>query len=307
MVKAMVDYFARTDGGKTNRINIIPGWVEPADMREIKSLAHRLGIEITLFPDTSDVLDAPMTGTFSFYPKGGTTIAALEGTGSALATVSLGPDTSLAAARALDGKCSVPYHSLDLPIGLSATDRLVDTLRLLAGTKVPESVTDERGRLLDMIADMQQYTCGKRVALWGDPDQLVSLSEFLLTLDKKPVYIVTGTPGKKFEGRIAKVLGSSVPEAKVRQGGQADMLLMHQWIKEEPVDLLIGNTYGKYIARDEDIPFIRHGFPILDRVGHQAFPTVGYRGAMRLLEKILDAFLDRQDRDAPEESFELVM
>jgi len=28
---------------------------------------------------------------------------------------------------------------------------------------------------------------------------------------------------------------------------------------------------------------------------------------LRLLEKILDALLDRQDRDAPEERFELVM
>jgi nitrogenase molybdenum-iron protein beta chain len=34
---------------------------------------------------------------------------------------------------------------------------------------------------------------------------------------------------------------------------------------------------------------------------------VGYRGAMRLMEKILNAVMDRQDRDAPEESFELVM
>ena len=85
------------------------------------------------------------------------------------------------------------------------------------------------------------------------------------------------------------------------------MFLMHQWIKNEPVDLLIGNTYGKYIARDEDIPFVRHGFPILDRVGHQFFPTVGYRGAIRLLEQIVSVFLDRQDRDSPEESFELTM
>ena len=85
------------------------------------------------------------------------------------------------------------------------------------------------------------------------------------------------------------------------------MFLFHQWIKNEPVDLIMGNTYLKYIARDEDVPFIRFGFPILDRVGHSYFPTVGYRGGMRLLEKILDALLDRQDRDAPEESFELVM
>jgi nitrogenase molybdenum-iron protein beta chain len=42
-------------------------------------------------------------------------------------------------------------------------------------------------------------------------------------------------------------------------------------------------------------------------VGHSYFPTVGYLGAMRLAEKILSAFMDRQDRDAPEESFELTM
>ena len=91
------------------------------------------------------------------------------------------------------------------------------------------------------------------------------------------------------------------------QGPGADMYRLHQWIKQESVDLLIGNTYGKYIARDEDIPLVRHGFPILDRVGHQYFPTVGYRGGMRLAEKILYALQDRQDRDCPEEQFELVM
>ena len=77
--------------------------------------------------------------------------------------------------------------------------------------------------------------------------------------------------------------------------------------KNEPVDLLICNTYGKYIARDEDVPLLRWGFPILDRQGHQYFPTVGYKGGLRLLEKILDLLLDRKDRDDPETVFELVL
>ena len=85
------------------------------------------------------------------------------------------------------------------------------------------------------------------------------------------------------------------------------MFHFHQLIKNERVDLILGNTYTKYIARDEDIPLVRTGFPIYDRVGHQYFPLLGYRGALRLLEKILSALMDRQDRDAPEEGFELVM
>ena len=44
-------------------------------------------------------------------------------------------------------------------------------------------------------------------------------------------------------------------------------------MKNEPVDLLMGNTHGKYIARAEDVPFVRVGFPILDRYAHSVFPN----------------------------------
>ncbi len=44
----------------------------------------------------------------------------------------------------------------------------------------------------------------------------------------------------------------------------------------------------------------------MDRVGHQYFPVTGYKGGIRLLEKILGVLLDRAERDAPEEKFELV-
>ena len=73
------------------------------------------------------------------------------------------------------------------------------------------------------------------------------------------------------------------------------------------MDLLIGTTHGKYIARAEDIPLVRAGFPILDRYVHSYMPLVGYRGAMRLLELICNALMDRRDRDAADEDFELVM
>jgi nitrogenase molybdenum-iron protein beta chain len=180
-------------------------------------------------------------------------------------------------------------------------------LRKHNGGHVPAEITSERGRLIDLITDMHQYFYNKTAALWGDPDQLVGLGELLMSVDVLPKYVVTGTPGKQLLKRMGDVLCDRKLDVQVRQGPQADMFLMHQWIKNEPVDLLIGNTYGKYISRDEDIPFVRHGFPILDRVGHQYFPTVGYRGAIRLLEQILNVFLDKQDAESPEESFELTM
>jgi nitrogenase molybdenum-iron protein beta chain len=307
MVKGMVTYFAEPAEKRNKTINVIPGWVEPSDMREIKRMLDVMGIATILFPDTSDVLDAAQTGEHVFYPKGGVTTGQLQCTAASKATLALGPSASEPAARELDARFRVPYEALELPIGLRATDRFVNTLRKLAHVPIPEAIRAERGRMMDIITDMHQYFYRKRVAVWGDPDQVVSLVEFLADLDMRPVYIVTGTPGKAFEKRIETVLAGRVPEAQIRQGAAADMFLMHQWIKQEPVDLLIGNTYGKYIARDENIPLVRHGFPILDRIGHSYFPTVGYVGGMRLLEKILSAIMDRQDREAPEESFELTM
>jgi nitrogenase molybdenum-iron protein beta chain len=309
MVTALVDYFAESKSPEkvTGRVNVIPGWVEPADMREIKRLVKLMGLECILFPDTSDVLDCPQTGMHQMFPKGGVTVEELKATGDSAGTIALGPVCSGPAAKQLFAKCRVKQTTLPLPIGLQATDRLIMELRKHSGGHVPEEITRERGRLLDLMTDMHQYFYGRRAALWGDPDTLVSLSEMLMSVDILPRYVVTGTPGKKFLKRMSDVLGDRKHEVTVREGAGADMFLMHQWIKNEPVDLLIGNTYGKYINRDDGIPFVRHGFPILDRVGHQYFPTVGYRGAIRLLEQILNALMDRQDAECGEESFELTM
>jgi nitrogenase molybdenum-iron protein beta chain len=303
MVKAMADL--ATKGEKKNgKVNIIPGWVEPCDMEEIKRMAASIGIDYTMFPDTSGVVNGPLTGKYKMFPDAGTPIDDIKDSGNAIGTLALGDWCSADAARLLDSKCKVPCSVLDMPFGLKATDRFVDALRTIGGTSVSDEITKERGQLVDLISDMHQYFYKKRVAIFGDPDQLISMVEFLVTVDMVPAYVVTGTPGKKFEKRIKEICADTGTEVKVKAHG--DMFLMHQWIKNEGVDLLIGNTYGKYIARDEDIPFIRWGFPILDRQGHQYFPTVGYKGGLRMLEKILNCILDRMDRDNPEEKFELV-
>ena len=176
----------------------------------------------------------------------------------------------------------------------------------MAGVNVPDSVNLARGQLVDAIADYQQYLHGKRVALVGDPDQLLALTRFLVALDMKPVYIVTGSPaGKKYTAALEEAVAETGVDVNIKVPG--DMFLLHQWIKQAPVDLIMGNSYCKYIAKDEDIPYVRFGFPILDRMGHSYFSFMGYRGGLRLVEKMLDALLDRKDRDATDIDIELVM
>ncbi len=305
MVKGFVKYLATSTGQRSDIVNIIPGWVEPSDMAEIKRYSGAFKLPTVMLPDTSSVLDAPTTGQHSFYPKGGTTIAQIRTMGDARHTLALGKWASAEPAELLTKQCEVPHEVLDLPIGLAATDRFVSALAKLTGTAVPQGLEDERGRLVDVISDMHQYLGGKTVAIWGDPDQVIALTEFCRDMDMKPVHVLTGSHGKDFEDRIKSILADSVPDANVKEHG--DLFLMHQWIKNRPVDLMIGTTYGKFISRAEDIPLVRYGWPILDRVGHSYFASVGYTGGLRLATQIITAIQERQDRDATDHAYELVM
>lgn len=303
---AFVKFYSTATPKKKNVVNLIAGWMEPSDMREIKRIAAVMEARTIMFPDMSGVLDAPLTGKYEMYPSGGTTQSDMIATGDSKFSIGLGAYSTEDACIKLENKCKVKFDVLEIPIGLKATDRFITSLSRHANLPVPDSLTEERGRLVDLIADNSKYFWGKRVALFGDPDTLIPLVEFLVTLDMKPVYIVTGTPGKHFDEEMANIL-KDIPEAKFKSGERADMFQLHQWIKQEPVDLLIGNSYGKYIARDENIPFIRMGFPVVDRPGHNFFPYTGYIGATNIAINILEKFLDYQDRTCPEEKVEFQM
>ncbi|MDR1908825.1 MAG: nitrogenase molybdenum-iron protein subunit beta [Spirochaetaceae bacterium] len=305
MLSAMVQNFAGNTGRRHNAVTLLPSFIEPSDMQEIKHIAFELGLDYIMYPDTSGVVNAPMDGKFHMYPKGGTSKEDIARSGDSRLAIAMGRIGAFQAAQLLDSKCKVATEVLDLPIGISATDAFVDTLRRRAGVTIPESIRVERGQLVDVLCDKAQYVYGKKVSLMGDPDILLGLVQFAKDMGMEVLHVLTGTAaGAKWERRMREIAGE---KAVIKTGPQADLFYFHQLLQNEKPDLLFGNTYCKYIARDMDIPLIRTGFPIYDRIGHSYFPVTGYRGGLHLLVKILDAFMDRQDRDAPEETFELVM
>ncbi len=307
MVKAMVSYLAEsTEPVKKEQVNILPGFVNPGDMREIRRIIHEMGIPMIMLPDTANVLDSPLTTRYEMYPEGGTKIEEIIDSGNSKLTLSLGSWASDAAGAVLYDTCSVPCIPLKTPIGIRATDDLIMALKEQFNVDVPKSLEIERGQVIDTLIDTHFHYQGKKVAIFGDPDIVIALTEFILTMGMIPKYVLTGTPGSKFETEITRMLkGNQIQGSIVKAEG--DLFELHQWIKEEPVDLLIGTTYGKYIARAEDIPLVRVGFPILDRAVHPLMPVTGYRGCLRLIEMISNALLERRDRDAADEDYELVL
>ncbi|HQO22363.1 MAG TPA: nitrogenase component 1, partial [Spirochaetota bacterium] len=78
MTTGMVQYFSENTGRPLKQINLIPSFIEPSDMAEIKRMTSEMGVKFVMFPDTSGVVNGPMDGKFHMYPKGGTTIEQIK-------------------------------------------------------------------------------------------------------------------------------------------------------------------------------------------------------------------------------------
>ncbi|MHB0977052.1 MAG: nitrogenase molybdenum-iron protein subunit beta [Candidatus Aquicultorales bacterium] len=299
MVKAAVETFAE-EGEPSSFVNLLPGFVSPGDVRELKRMLSLMGIGSVVLPDVSGVLDAPMTGELKLYQEGGTKVKDIARMGSAHATIALGREAGHAAGMSLKSKFGIPLEVLPVPVGIGNVDAFLMALSRATGKAVPAELEDDRGRLVDMMLDAHAHWYGAKVAVFGDPDITEALTGFVVGMGMEPVHVLTGTRSKAWEKSVSAML----PQAAVISGG--DLFALHDLIKEVPVDLLIGNSYGKYIARPENIPLVRVGFPIVDRANLQHFPTVGYAGASWLVERIGNTLLDWKENSSPDHLVELV-
>ena len=299
-VKAIVQSFAQKS--KPNgKLNLIPGFVDPGDIREIKRMLGIMGVSHIIFPDTTDVFDAPLLPeSGGMYPPGGTSIPDLIDSGNSRATIAFGRTAGAAGAVVLKGKFGIPAVIGPMPIGIRNTDAFVMNVSSLMDVPIPAEIEYERGRLVDMMTDAHPHFHAKSLAIFGDPDTVIGLLSLAAEMGMNPVFALTGTPDKKFPEEVH----NAAPDCEALQG---DTFLLHQKIKNRPVDMLIGNTFGKLIARAEDIPLVRVGFPIMDRANMHYFPIVGYAGAARLVEMIGNTFLERRDRDSDDTHFEMIL
>jgi nitrogenase molybdenum-iron protein beta chain len=307
MVAGFIRYLADKRAPKSERVGLFPGFVNPGDIRELKRLLKLMDLDFITLPDQTGVLDGPMTGVYEIFPEGGTTIDEIRALGGVRLALAMGEFSSTEPALALKTKCGVDSKVTPLPFGVSLTDSFLMLLSEISGKPIPKELEEERGRLIDLMLDANPYYYGRKCAIFGDPDTVLGLASLALELGLSPKYLVTGTPGEAFEKRGASILEAhgALDGARIKASG--DLFELHQWIKNDKVDLLIGTSYGKQIAKAEKIPFVRAGFPVLDRYGHAYQPLIGYEGALKLAVRIADAIMDRMDLDCADEDLELVM
>lgn len=289
----------------SQKLNIIPGFDGYAvgNNRELKRILDVMGVDYTLLSDVSEVFDTPSDGEFRMY-AGGTALADAAQALNAKATLSL---QHYCTPKTLEMCSSLGQDtaSLHYPLGVAATDEMIMKIAEFSGKAVPEALRLERGRLVDAMADSQAYLHGKTYAIYGDPDFVYAMARFVMETGGEPRHCLATNGSKAWAKKMEELLASSPygKDCKVHAG--RDLWHMRSLMATEPVDLLIGNSHGKYLERDCDTPLVRLTFPIFDRHHHHRFPVWGYQGGLRVLVTLLDKIFDKLDADSGDTSFDL--
>ncbi|MBP2634678.1 MAG: nifK 4 [Firmicutes bacterium] len=286
-VRRLVETMA-TNTERHNKVNVIIPSISPADIRELKRLLTAMEIEYTLLPDISDTLDRPYLAAYSKLPAGGTAIADLYRLGGAPATIEFGVtlDDKVSPGKYLKDTFGVPLYSLALPIGIENTDAFIKVLEEISGRKCPEDVESERGRLLDGMIDSHKYNFAGRSAVFGDPELVYAVTRLCLENGIRPIVVA----GDK-SGNAARLLPQSDLTAEMVVLPDPDFNNVEQQARAGKVNIAIGHSDGRFLTERHQIPLVRLGFPIHDRIGGQRLLSIGYTGSMLLLDRITNTLL----------------
>ena len=280
-----------------DKINFIGGFdgYTVGNLREVKRIFDLMGVSYTILGDNSEVWDTPADGEFRMY-DGGTTLEEAANAVHAKATVSM-QEYCTEKTLPMIAEHGHEVAAFNHPVGVEATDKFLMEVSRLTGKAIPEALAKERGRLVDAIADSSAHIHGKKFALYGDPDMCLGLAAFLLELGAEPTHILATNGNKEWGAKVQAMLDASPFGKNCHVYPGKDLWHMRSLLYTEPVDFLIGNTYGKYLQRDTGTPLIRIGFPIFDRHHHHRYPVWGYQGGLNVLVWILDKIFEEIDRN----------
>ena len=137
---------------------------------------------------------------------------------------------------------------------------------------------------------------GKKAVVYGEEDFVVAMISFLEEIGIQTVLCASGGNS----GLLKKTIDEKVkPRKEIMVHNNYDFEDIATACRENKPDLLIGNSKGYYIARELNIPLVRVGFPIHDRIGGQRIKHVSYAGTQELFDIITNALIEYKQDHSP--------
>ncbi len=297
-VRATVTGLAQ-GGPKKETINLLPGFLSAADLRHFQDIFVDFKLDCTMLPDYSETLDGESWSDYQKLSPGGTKVSAIRAMGRAKATLQLGAsqDGKETAASYLEKTFGVQAATLGIPIGIGLCDAFFRTLEELSGGPMPKRYEKQRGRLVDAYIDGHKAVAGKRAVIYGEADFVASMASFLDEIGVVPALCATGAATKNFRETVLMGLSEKHQDVLVRE--DVDFEEMLEICREIGVDIIVGNSKGYYLARNLNVPLVRAGFPIHDRIGGQRLLHVGYEGTQQLFDRIVNGLIEHKQEKSP--------
>lgn len=299
-----LNYMEDKEVGSNGKINLVPGFeTYLGNYRVMHRMMKEMGVDYTMLCDPTEVLDTPADGEFRMY-EGGTTIDEVKDAPNAKETLFLQPWQSVKSKKYVKATWKQEAAAISIPMGLDYTDEFLMKISEISGQPVSDSLTLERGRLVDMMTDSHAWLHGKKFAVYGDADFVLGMTKFLLELGAEPTDVLCNHANKRWKKAVEKICAESPFGQNTQVHIGKDLWHFRSLVFTNQPDFMIGNSYGKFIQRDTlqkgkefEVPLIRIGFPIFDRHHMHRDTTLGYEGAIYMLKTIVNAVLERLDEE----------
>ncbi|WP_410769541.1 nitrogenase iron-molybdenum cofactor biosynthesis protein NifN [Fontibacillus sp. BL9] len=286
VVEGMVDAVIQSQGGRApgkpaaGQITLLPGsCLTPGDVMELKEIISDFGFEVITIPDLSTSLSGHLLTGFSPLSRGGTPLDDLKQMLRSSYTIAIGASMERPARR-LQNAARIPYQVFTGIHGLSATDKLLAFLQQLSGVSVPLRYRWQRENLLDSMLDAHFHYAGSSAVVALEPDHVLSMAGWLKEMGVMIKGLVTPCETPLLKEVEQEVWVGDLDDAETLGKG---------------ADLWISNCHGRKGAARIHASFMAAGFPVSDELGAYMSVSVGYRGAMDLINRAGNMLIRREE------------
>ena len=156
-----------------------------------------------------------------------------------------------------------------------------------SGRPAPDKYRRQRSQLVDAMLDAHFYLGGKKIAIGAEPDLLWGIGNLFVGMGAELAAVVTTTQSPLLE---------KLPAQEVLIGDLEDLE-----DRSQGCDLLITHSHGRQMAERLNLPFLRMGIPMFDRLGAAHQVTVGYRGTRDLIFEVANMFMAEAHEPGPDD------
>ena len=122
------------------------------------------------------------------------------------------------------------------------------------------------------------------------------MTAFLMEIGVHPILCTSGGKSGRFKKAVLEAIPELYEDTLIYEG--VDFMDIAQEVEGLEPDILIGHSKGFHLSTKLNIPLVRVGFPIHDRISGHRLLHIGFRGTQQLFDRIVNAIIEKKQKDS---------